>query len=263
MIVDGKQIARDIEVKLKAEFAKRETPAVLAVMLVGDDPASKKFVELKEKKAVELGVEFRLCEYEPTIETEDLLSELRRLNTDRDITGIVIQLPLPKHVDAETVLAAIDPSKDIDALGPDARAIAPVTGAILEIFKHHGVEVAGKKTVVVGSGRLVGQPTGIALVREGADVVMANSSTKDLVSILKTADIVISGAGSPGIITPEMLKEGVVLVDAGTSESSGKFAGDADPRCAEKASLFTPVPGGVGPVTVAILFRNLFALSHE
>lgn len=257
MIIDGKKIADDMCAKLKKEFSKLESPAVLTVILVGDNAASKKFVELKERIAVDLGVEFRLNEYEPTIETAELINEVRRLNADRDVSGIVIQLPLPKSIDTESVLLSIDPSKDVDALSPDARLAAPVLVAVREIFKRHSINPLAGRTVVVGDGRLVGRPVAVALATEGVDVVVVNDKTKNVPSILKTASIVISGAGSPHFIKPEMLTQGVVLIDAGTSESKGKLAGDMDPVCAEVASLMTPVPGGVGPITVAALFQNL------
>lgn len=257
ILVDGKKIAADQYTHLKKEMAALETPPILLVIMVGENRASRKFVEVKEKIAEKIGVEFRLNEYEESIDTEELVREIDRANTNRDIAGIVLQLPLPAHIDSERVIMAVDPLKDIDALSPESRSNAPVALAVEEVLRSNNISVRGKRTVVVGSGKLVGQPVAVSLAAAGADVVVVNSKTKDIPFILKTADIVVSGAGSPHFIKPEMLKPGVVLIDAGTSEQTGSLFGDIDPSCASVASLLTPVPGGIGPVTVAFLYKNL------
>ena len=178
--------------------------------------------------------------------------------------AVIVQLPLPPGVNTNEVLATVPNEKDVDALNPNTpeeqRLVhAPVALAVVEILKRSGIEIAGKRTVVIGAGRLVGAPSAWLLRNLGADVsviTLEEGSMEDL----KEADIIVSGAGNPGLIKPEHVKEGVALIDAGTSELNKKILGDADPACAEIASVFTPVPGGVGPVAVAMIFRNLLEL---
>lgn len=266
MIIDGRKIAEEIKHELKEKLARRGL--VLAVILVGDDPASRKFVERKIKFGEAVGVEVRLFEYEENITETDLAGEVEKLANDNGTAGIVIQLPLPRQINTSKILNLIPASKDVDALSENASVLAPVVGAVKEILERSGVDLAGKRVLVIGQGKLVGRPVAIWLAQEGYEVETADINTKNLAELTKKADVIISGAGRPGLIKPEMLarptrgglKDGVVLIDAGTSEQSGKLAGDADPACAEKCSLFTPVPGGVGPITVAMIFKNLLQL---
>jgi methylenetetrahydrofolate dehydrogenase (NADP+)/methenyltetrahydrofolate cyclohydrolase len=259
MLVDGKKIRDEILAELKTNF-ESIGGATLAVVWVGNDPATAKFVEYKKKVAETIGVELRLFEYEDTITQLDLVQELKRLALDSDINGIIVQLPLPKQIASAEIMALIPPSKDVDALGPEATVMSPVVGAVAEILKRYEIDLVKNKFVVVGKGKLVGQPVAIWLAGEGAEVEILDSKTEDITSHLKQADVIISGIGKSGFIIPEMLKDGVVLIDAGTSEQAGILAGDIDPACADKASLFTPVPGGVGPIVLAMLFWNLFTL---
>jgi 5,10-methylene-tetrahydrofolate dehydrogenase/methenyl tetrahydrofolate cyclohydrolase len=171
---------------------------------------------------------------------------------------VLVQLP---HPQADALLAQIPPDKDVDALGLAPKVLAPVAGAVKEILARSDIEVRGKKAIVVGEGRLVGKPISRMLRDMGAEVSVVTLEQGSLAE-LKDADIVVSGAGSPHLIQPEMLKPGVILIDAGTSESGGRMVGDCDPACADAASVFTPVPGGVGPVAVAMLFKNLSTLTN-
>jgi methylenetetrahydrofolate dehydrogenase (NADP+)/methenyltetrahydrofolate cyclohydrolase len=239
MLVDGKQIAEEIVAGLGDSLRGR----TLGLVVNAGDPATESFVKIKERVAARLGIE---------IVREDSLTNLI-LSCD----GVVVQLP---HPDAEALLAQIPPQKDVDALGPNPQVLAPVAGAVKEVLARASASLKNKKTVVVGEGRLVGKPVAAMLRDMGADVLVVSLEQGSLEQ-LKDADIVVSGAGSPHLIKPDMLKPGVVLIDAGTSESQGKIVGDCDPTCAEVASVFTPVPGGIGPVAVAMLFRNLFALT--
>ncbi len=187
--------------------------------------------------------------------------------------AILVQLPLPSNIDMKAVCDSIPIEKDADVLSTAAREkfekgdadalLPPVAGAIREIFAFGKVEVTGKKAVVIGDGWLVGKPAATWLAQQGAEVEVVNSKTVDLAAALRAADIIVSGAGDAHIIKPEMLKDGVVLIDAGTSESSGVLAGDADPACAAKCPVFTPVPGGVGPIAVACLFDNAVTLAER
>ena len=238
MLVDGKQIAEDIIAGLGVSLQGKR----LGIVVGTQDSATDSFIKIKSRVAERLGVEVVRGELDELIKTCD---------------GVIVQLPISN---SEQLLASLPPEKDVDALGLAPLARAPVAGAIAEILKYTGVEPRLKKAVVVGAGRLVGAPAAKLLRELGADVEVVTSGEGSLTS-LKTADIVVLGAGEPGLIKPEMLKQGVVLIDAGTSEQGGKLAGDADPACAQVASVFTPVPGGIGPIAVAMIFKNLFDLA--
>lgn len=258
MIIDGRQIAKDIKQELKAKLWGRGL--VLAVIWVGDDPATAKFVALKKKFGEAVGVDVRVMEYTNEITEEELSEQLQRLANDPGINGIIVQLPLPKHIDVSKILNLVPTSKDVDALNVDASVLSPVTGAIKEILERNNIDLNNKRIVVIGKGRLVGMPTAIWLSQEGYDVEIIEKSLKNKEEIIKQADIIISGAGVPRLIKPDMIKDGVIIIDAGTSEDGGALVGDADPACADRCALFTPVPGGVGPITVAVIFKNLAEL---
>ncbi len=259
MIIDGRALANKLKGDLAAKF-KPLLPVRLEVVLVGEDPASLKFVEIKERFATALGVAVRRHEFPAEVMAEDLVELLTRLATDPKSQGIIIQLPLPAHLNADELISLIPADKDVDALTTEARVLPPVAGAVAEILQSEQVKLTGIKAVVIGKGRLVGAPVAVWLTGEGAEVTVADSKTEHLPELLKTADLIVSGVGKPHFIKSEMLKEGVVLIDAGTSEAAGELAGDADPACAAMCHLFTPVPGGVGPITVAKLFENLLYL---
>lgn len=239
MILDGKKIAEDI----LAALGDSLHGATLGIVLSRGDAAAESFVRAKERAAERLGVSVVRGELSDVAECD----------------GIIVQLP---HPEAAQLLAQLPPEKDIDALGPAPIVASPVAGAIEEIFRHAAVEPKGKRAVVVGEGRLVGAPAADMLRRLGAEVEVVSLERGSL-EALRHADIVVSGAGSPGLIKPEMLKRGVVLIDAGTSESQGKIVGDCDPTCAGVAGYFAPVPGGIGPVAVAMLFKNLAYLRAQ
>lgn len=261
MIIDGRAIAKKLEFKLKDEVSSCGRSLRLDVILVGENPASAQFVGIKEKFGQSIGVEVRRHEYEANVPEEDLIDLITRLNADNKSTGMIIQLPLPAHLNSERLINLISPNKDVDALGKEARVLSPVVGAVAEILKQANISVRDKKVLVLGQGKLVGKPLAIWLTQEGAVVNVADKDTKNTEELLKQAEIVVTGIGQAHFIKPEMIKEGVILIDAGTSESSGNVVGDANPACAQKCSLFTPVPGGVGPITVAKIFENLVNLS--
>lgn len=261
MIVDGRALRDEIgeELRTKGRAGLLRSPN-MAVILVGNDPVSRAFVRIKKKFAERIGAGFEVIELPESVSTDEVLAVMSSVVAD----GLVVQLPLPPQIDTEKVLAAIPPEKDVDALGRRPIVIPPVAGAVEEILVRNDIDVRGMKAVVVGKGRLVGLPVGAWLESEGAEVKYADKSTENLFALTRTADILVTGAGVPGLITPKMLKDGAIVIDAATSESSGKVVGDCEPECAEKAKLFTPVPGGVGPVTVAVLFKNLFDLvAHQ
>ena len=251
MIIMGKQVASQVYVRLKSN-----RQLSLGILIAGSDSVTDSFVRAKERAAAQLNVIVERETVPGAATTDDALAALARLAEKTD--GVIVQLPLPLNMDTERVLAAIPPEKDVDGISREPRVLPPVAGALREILRVANVHVPGKRAVVVGSGRLVGAPCAKLLASLGADVTVLNKG--DSLDALQHADIIVSGAGQPGMITPSHIKEGVVLVDAGTSESSGKVVGDADPTCADKASLFTPVPGGVGPIAVAMIFENLYTL---
>ena len=274
MIVDGRAIADAIQAALREKIAalpESERPALFVVM-AGEHPATKSFVSIKKRFAAAVGVpveEIFFEEKEAT--TEALIAAIGAIVARGRRGGIIVQLPLPRSINTGAVLNAIPLSYDADVLSDEAMrlfgegkssVIPPVIGAIREILERNSIFLHGKKVAVLGRGRLVGAPAARWLPRFGAIVKAYNSETPLREGDLSDADIIVSGIGRPGFITPDMVKDGVILLDAGTSEAEGKMVGDAHPDTAAKCALFTPVPGGIGPVTVAVLFQNLIALGH-
>jgi methylenetetrahydrofolate dehydrogenase (NADP+)/methenyltetrahydrofolate cyclohydrolase len=268
MIADGKQLARDLEARLAEEFAALPKKPSVALFVMSEDLATRTFINIKKKVAERLGITVRQEDIPAHATTEEVIDRI----TNAAEEGIVVQLPLAAGVDTAAVLAAIPRGKDLDVISPDANAafsagdfsvLPPVVGAIAAILERYAIDPNGKQVAVIGSGKLVGKPAAAWLSGKGASVAVADEHTPDISVLTKNADMIVLGAGEPGLLTPAMINEGVVILDAGTSEASGKLAGDADPTCAEKASLFTPVPGGIGPLTVVMLFQNLLSLAKK
>ncbi|MGB2580778.1 MAG: bifunctional 5,10-methylenetetrahydrofolate dehydrogenase/5,10-methenyltetrahydrofolate cyclohydrolase [Minisyncoccia bacterium] len=276
MLVDGNKIAKTLEEKLSTELLFSVPKKVCFVVFGGnkrpgresDDSATEQFVKMKSRVAERVGIAVDVKKYPDTKNTEEAVEIVRELG-EKDYDGIVIQLPLTAGVDTQTVLDAIPAQKDIDVLGTIAKEsytkgkidrTPPVAQAVHEILESCNIKLSGKKIVVVGQGRLVGEPTHLMLKRMNVphDVVDIKTSEKGKLALYKNADIIISGIGVPHSIKPEMIKDGVVLIDAGASEQAGKLVGDIDPACKSRASFMTPVPGGVGPITIVSLLRNLF-----
>ena len=243
----------------------------LAVVVVGKDPVVQKFIMQKRKTAVHIGVDFRVFPFEETIAASVLRMRVAEIVHEKKNNGVIIQLPLPQSIGKQHMLNAIIPQKDVDVLSSRAignvvvnagTIISPVAGAIKALFDEYDIAYAGKRIVIMGAGALVGKPVALWLLRERVGYSLVTEDTPDALQLLKEADIIISGIGKPKFITGEMVKEGVITIDAGTSESQGKLAGDIDFNSVSlKASYITPVPGGVGPVTVAMLFKNLVELA--
>lgn len=261
MLVDGKKIAAGIYAEVKESLARSGQHPCLTVFACAPNVETKKYLELKKKRAGELGIDVMVIELDAEATTEEALAAVTSATSAE---GIIIQLPFPPQIDVVKLLAAVPKELDVDAIhyeGEETEVLPPVIGAVAAIAKIQGVEFDGKKVAIVGQGRLVGRPAALWARAEGAVVQVVDRDTTDADTILKEADIIISGAGQPGLITPEKIKEGIVIFDAGTSEEGGELKGDADPACASKASLFTPVPGGIGPITIAVLLRNLVVLA--
>lgn len=261
MIVDGKGLADRIFRELHNQVTHLDVKPHLTVFTCAPNFATKKYLNLKTKRAREVGVGVNVIELPDTITTKEAIQSIEHAAIQTD--GIVVQLPLPAHLDTEAILDCIPPSMDIDGVhyqvGSDT-PVHPVAGAIALIAHEYDVLLAGQQVVVVGQGRLVGQPAAAWVRSQGARVSVVDKDTLHREAIIATADVLILGVGQPCLITPDMVKEGVIIFDAGTSELGGQLVGDADPACARKAALFTPVPGGIGPLTVAILLKNLVTL---
>lgn len=273
MRVDGKKIKDDLKRRFQREVSFCKNPLCLAVISAGDDTVVRSFINIKRRFAFDIGVSFLEENLPKNVSFHQIKQVIERLNADPLVTGIVVQLPLPSHLNTEAVLDLIAHEKDVDVLSREAndtfkrgesRILPPVVAAVLEIFEREHIEISQhKKVVILGHGRLVGAPIAKWFHYQKVPVIVVDRPTTNLLGLLQDADIIISGTGVAGIIKPEMIKRGVVLIDAGTSESNGQIVGDADPRCEEIASVFTPVPGGVGPITVAMIFRNLLILGKN
>lgn len=265
MIIDGRAIAEDIYADLAPAFTALGRKVRLGIVVVGENPVIESFVRLKGRSAARLNIEMVRKDLSESASEMEIISAIRALNGSAD--AVIAQLPLPRGISTNNVLATVPNKKDVDALNPDIpeerRLVhAPVALAAVEILKRSHVPIKNARVVVVGAGRLVGAPSAWLFRSLGANVSVF-SLEEGSVNDLKNADIIVSGAGNPGFIKPEHIKDGVALIDGGTSELNKRIAGDADTACAKKASVFTPVPGGVGPVAVAMIFKNLFDLIEK
>ncbi|MGN0330800.1 MAG: bifunctional methylenetetrahydrofolate dehydrogenase/methenyltetrahydrofolate cyclohydrolase FolD [Kineothrix sp.] len=269
-IIDGKAISAQIkdELKEKAAAMKEEGIEVtLAVIQVGNDPASSVYVGNKKRACEYIGI--RSLAYELAEETteEELLMLIARLNDRKDVNGILVQLPLPAHICEDKVIGAIHPAKDVDGFHPrnvgalcigQPGFVSCTPAGIIQLLKRSGIEIAGKECVVIGRSNIVGKPMALLLLRENGTVTVAHSRTEDLMAVTKRADILVAAVGRPRMITKEYIKEGAVVIDVGIHRSEGgKLCGDVDyEEVAPLCSAITPVPGGVGPMTIAMLMHN-------
>jgi methylenetetrahydrofolate dehydrogenase (NADP+) / methenyltetrahydrofolate cyclohydrolase len=262
MIIDGHSIAERVYVRVRESVQTLGRAPVLTIVVCAPNFETRAYLALKEKKARTLGIRTRIIELPAESETTTFLKTIQDVLPSTD--GVIVQLPLPPLVDADAVLAAIPSAYDADALNPKtALPLSPVAGAMKEILESVQVEPKDKLVTVIGSGRLVGLPAYRWFERVGAHVSVVTKDTTDIGYYTRAADIVVCGAGVAGLLQPSMVRDGVVILDAGTSEEGGVLRGDADPLCAEKASVFTPVPGGIGPITIAILLLNVVDCAHR
>ena len=268
MIVDGKKIAQDIISELKRAIKKLGRSPKLFVVLVGQNNVTARYVSLKQKIAKKIGINVEISRFKESVTTETLIQAIK--DAADTVDGIIVQLPLPSHIDKQAVLNTVPIELDVDVLG-NARnekfqkgtntILPPVIASINEILIRGNVNVNGKRAVVVGKGALVGRPAAVWLTNQGANVVSLDSKSENFVEEIQKADIIVTGAGVPNLIKPDMIKYGVVLLDAATSELEGSLVGDTSSACSAKASLYSPVPGGIGPITIATLLNNLVLLS--
>lgn len=269
-ILDGKQIAKEYRQRLKNQVNELKehgfTPK-LSVILVGNDGASQSYVKSKKKAAEKIGMISEIIHLDESTSEEEVLSELNRLNNDDTVSGILVQVPLPKQVSEQKVLETINPNKDVDGFHPinigklyiDEQTFVPCTPlGIMEILKHADINLEGKNAVVIGRSHIVGQPVSKLLLQANATVTILHSRTKNMNAHLKQADVIVSAVGQPGLVTKENVKAGAVIIDVGnTPDENGKLKGDvAYDEVKEIASAITPVPGGVGPLTITMVLNN-------
>ncbi len=272
-ILDGKALAAKIKIRLREEAETLDRAPCLAAVLVGEDPASKIYVANKRKDCEECGFLSREYNLDVSVTQEELLDLIAKLNADDEIDGILVQLPLPAHIDENIVIEAIDPQKDVDAFHPVnvGRMVAsepnvwPCTPkGIITLLDEYGIDAEGKTCVVIGRSNIVGKPVGLLMLKKHATVVFCHTATKDLPAMTRQADILITAAGCRGLVRADMVRDGVIVVDVAMNRDpeTGKFTGDVlFDEVSPKASYITPVPGGVGPMTRAILIQNLLELA--
>ncbi len=268
-IIDGKKMAAEIRAELKAKVEALQTPhlPVLAVVLVGENEASRIYVRNKQKAAAEIGIGCEVLELSDTIGENALLQVIGELNENHHISGIIVQLPLPAHINPLKILSAIRPEKDVDGFNPynagllackepDA-VISATPKGILKLLQSTGVNLSGKHAVIIGRSNIVGRPTAMLLLNNDCTVTVTHRQTRNLPDLVRQADIVVAACGCPRMVKADWIKEGAIVIDVGINRVDGKLCGDVDfDQVKEKASFITPVPGGVGPMTVAMLLEN-------
>jgi methylenetetrahydrofolate dehydrogenase (NADP+) / methenyltetrahydrofolate cyclohydrolase len=269
-IIDGKQIAAEIKEQIKGEVRKLSEaggPPGLAAVLVGDDPASVIYVRNKRKACEAVGIYSEEHKLPGTVAQEELIQLIDRLNHDSKIHGILIQLPLPKHIDTDRVLYAVNPGKDVDGLHPNNigrltmgnPVFVPCTPeGVMAMLDYHKIKIEGSRAVIIGRSNLVGRPVSLLLMHRNATITVCHSRTREIDGICREGDIVVAAIGKARFVTAEMIKPGAAVIDVGINRmEDGSLAGDVDfPEVSKKAGWITPVPGGVGPMTIAMLLKN-------
>lgn len=277
-ILDGKLVSHNVlqQVQQEIQILHQQGAMLpkLVVVLVGDDPASQVYVNKKAKTAQKIGMVSELIVLPGDTSQDKLCAEIQRLNADSSVHGILVQLPLPKHIDTQTIIQLVAPQKDVDGLHPlnlgllltgDPQACKPCTpSGVMTLLAHYQIPLAGKNAVVLGRSNIVGKPMGLLLLQENATVTYCHSKTANLPEVLRHADILVAAVGVPKMIKAEHVKPGAVVVDVGINRVDGKLCGDVDFESAsEKASFITPVPGGVGPMTIATLMSNTLKMYRQ
>ncbi len=278
-IIDGKKISQEIKDEVRAEIENDHIEACLAVIIVGDDPASQVYVRNKKTACEYCKIKSLSYELPRDTSQEELLEIIEKLNNDTEVNGILVQLPLPEHIDEKMIIEAIDPAKDVDgfsrssagALSIGEEGFVPCTPAgVIELIKRSGVDITGKECVVMGRSNIVGKPMAMLMLRENATVTIVHSKTRHIEDVCSRADILIVAIGRPRMITHDYVKDGAVVIDVGIhrlekeDKNGKKLCGDVDYEDVEPiASYITPVPGGVGPMTIAMLMKNVLKAAKE
>lgn len=273
-IMDGKALSEKIYERIKTEVAKLDKKPTLAVIITSDNEAGKIYVRNKKRACENTGINSITVEFDETVSDEEFLSKIDELNKNPEVDAIMVQLPIPRHLDTEKILNSISPEKDADGLhyinagklftGQIPNSVACTPKGIIRILDEYGINVEGKHAVVIGRSNLVGKPIAQLLMQKNATVTHIHSKSKNIEFFTKNADIIVVATGKPKMLKGDMVKEGVVIIDVGISRVDGKLSGDVDfDSVAPKASFITPVPKGVGPMTVAMLIQNTLELSKQ
>jgi len=264
-MLSGHEVAEAVYKELEEKLAYLSFVPSLRVIRLGEDPASVSYVRLKDRRARELGLRSQVEVYPEDFSEEALLERIEALNRDEDVDGLLVQLPLPRHIRAERVLEAISPLKDVDGFHPvnvgrlwsGGEGLFPCTPlGVIRLLRHYGVELRGKEVVVIGRSNIVGKPLAALLLREDATPTLAHSKTENLPEVTRRAQVLVVAAGRPHLVRKAWVRPGAVVVDVGVNRAEGRLLGDVHPEVAEVAGALTPVPGGVGPMTVAMLMAN-------
>lgn len=266
-IIDGKKISEKILSELKLEIGQLSFKPKLIDVFIGRDPVIESYVKLKAKRAMETGINFEICNYPDSISTRELGHEIDGLNNKPNLCGLIVQLPVPEQIDRQAVLDRIKPELDVDVITSanlgklltGTHFYMPATAAsVMRIIDELEIELKGKKVLVIGAGALVGKPVSLLMLQRGVTLIVANADTENLAELCSQSDIIVSGTGTPGLIKGSMVKDGTLIIDAGTSESKGVIKGDVDAESMLSRNVtITPVPGGVGPLTIAMLLGNV------
>lgn len=270
-ILNGKILSEEILNSLSQKISVEVKKPHLVVILVGDDPASHLYVDMKEKAAKRVDIKSTVLRCPADASEKDILDSIEKLNNDDDVNAILVQLPLPKHINEQKIIQAISPKKDVDGLTPENIGKISIGSApyaypctpkgIMKLIEKYNIDLAGKHTVVIGRSNLLGKPVAQMILNMNSTVTICHSYTKNLKEITKTADILVAAVGKPYFVTKDMVKEGCVIIDAGTSKLDGKTVGDVSfDEVKDITSAITPVPGGVGPMTIAVLMENTYEL---
>lgn len=275
-ILDGKAFANLLGQNLKEKVKKLKEDGItphFCVINIGDDPASKIYVRTKKRRAKKMGIIQDIYQMSADTKQEEALALIDKLNADPEINGLMVQLPAPKQIDTDELLERIDPNKDVDGLTPTNighlwmgnHFVEPATAeGIIALLQHYEIPMAGKKAVIIGRSNIVGKPLAALMLEQNATVAIAHSKTQNLADITKQADIIVSATGQAFLVTADMVKDGAVIVDVGMNHVNGKLVGDVDfENVKEKASYITPVPGGVGPLTVQFLMEAVVKLTRR
>ena len=271
-IMDGKNLSNIIKDDLRKEISMYVQTPILAVITIGDDEASKVYVNNKRKSCEQVGISFMHFDYLSEVKESVVINKIKELNKDVSVNGIIVQLPIPDHFNVDKIINTIDVSKDVDGLTNESKIrrmnnksslIPCTTKGILELLDYYKINIESKRVVVVGRSELVGTPTYQECLKRNATVTICHSKTIDLGSITKEADILIVATGHKYLIDKNMIKEGCVIIDVGISRDNGKLYGDVNPNVSDKCSYLTPVPGGVGPMTIAMLMKNTLTAAKQ
>ena len=269
-ILDGKKISEEILSELKNEITRLSKPLKLGIVLIGENPGSLAYVNQKKKTGARIGVEVKIFQFPEDITTKKLRAEVGRICRTLGMSGVIVQLPLPENINTQSILNAVLVSKDVDVLSQNSAGklylgtspiLPPTIAGAIRLLDAYAIEIKGKHVVIIGYGKLVGKPATVVFGNMGASISVARSSTTNLQEVVQLGDIVFSGVGKARLITKEMIKPGAVVIDAGYMTEGNKAAGDVAEDVQEVASWISPVPGGIGPMTVAMLFWNLVQLA--